>query len=179
MMIRVGILGLARREGTFAEVGLRSWEEAGCAAVEHTLMMGGGGLYTVHRPLVVRSGRAKVERILRDWCDAPNEAARCDLILTVGGTGYSDADVMPEATQTLLKRGAPGIVETLRRASFDAGHTEAVLSRGVAGMRGPILLINLPGNVEGLADPEPLRLATKTVMLFLPDLLAALQERVE
>lgn len=178
-MVRVGILGLARREGTFAEVGVRSWEEAGCAAVERVLMAAGEGLYTVHRPLVVRSGLTKVERILRDWCDVPNLAMRCDLILTVGGTGYSDADVMPEATQALLKRGAPGIVETLRRAAFDAGHTEAVLSRGVAGMRGRTLLINLPGNVEGLADPKPLVLATKTLLLFLPDLLAALQERVE
>lgn len=178
-MIRVGILGLARREGTFAEVGLRSWEEAGCTAVESVLMTAGGGLYTVHRPLVIRSARTAVERILRDWCDVPNEAARCDLILTVGGTGYSDADVMPEATHPLLKRAAPGIVETLRRASFDAGHTEAVLSRGVAGMRGRTLLINLPGNAGGLADPVPLTLATKTVLLFLPDLLAALQEQVE
>jgi len=175
-MLRVGILGLARREGTFAEVGLRSWEEAGCAAVERVLMAAGEGLYTVHRPLVIRSARAEVERILRDWCDVPNEAARCDLILTVGGTGYSDADVMPEATQALLQRGAPGIVETLRRAAFDAGQTQAVLSRGVAGMRGRILIINLPGNAEGLADPEPLTLATKTVLLFLPDLLAAIQK---
>ena len=88
-MIRVGILGLARREGTFAEVGLRSWEEAGCAAVERVADGGGRGLYVVHRPLVIRSARAEVERILRDWCDAPNEASRCDLILTVGGTGYA------------------------------------------------------------------------------------------
>jgi len=174
-MIRVGILGLARREGTFAEVGVRSWEEAGCAAVEQVLMTAGGGLYTVHRPLVIRSARARVEHILRDWCDVPNESARCDLILTVGGTGYSDADVMPEATQALLKRPAPGIVETLRCAAFDAGQTDAVLSRGVAGMRGRTLLINLPGVAQGLADPEPLALATKTVILFLPDLMAAIQ----
>lgn len=175
-MIRVGILGLARREGTFAEVGLRSWEEAGCAAVERVLMTSGAGLYTVHRPLVIRSARAEVERILRDWCDVPNEAARCDLILTVGGTGYSEADVMPEATQALLKRGAPGIIETLRRAAIDAGQPEAVVSRGVAGMRGRTLLINLPGAVKGLADEDSLTFATQTLMLFLPDLLAAIQE---
>ena len=174
-MIRVGILGLARRVGTFAEVGLRSWEEAGCAAVENTLMAGGEGLYTVHRPLVIRSSRSEVERILRDWCDIPNLSSRCDLILTVGGTGYSEADVMPEATRALLQRAAPGIVETLRRAAFDAGQTQAVLSRGVAGTRGRTMLINLPGNAEGLADPEPLTLATRTLLLFLPDLLAAVQ----
>lgn len=175
-MIRVGILGLARREGTFAEVGLRSWEEAGCAAVERALMASGEGLYTVYRPLVIRSARVAVERILRDWCDVPNESARCDLILTVGGTGYSDADVMPEATQALLKRGAPGITHVLRHAAHAAGQTQAAISRGVAGMRGRTLLINLPGVVKGLADEDSLTLATQTLIPFLPDLLAAIQE---
>jgi len=175
-MIRVGILGLARREGTFSEVGLRSWEEAGCAAVERVLITAGEGLYTVHRPLVIRSARAEAERILRDWCDVPNEAARCDLILTVGGTGYSDADVMPEATQAILKRPAPGIIETLRRAAMDAGQPEATISRGVAGMRGRTLLVNLPGMVKGLADEDSLVIATQTLMLFLSDVLAAIQE---
>lgn len=175
-MIRVGILGLARRQGTFSEVGLRSWEEAGCAAVERVLMSSGTGLYIVHRPLVIRSARAEVERILRDWCDVPNKSVRCDLILTVGGTGYSDADVMPEATRALLKREAPGIIETLRRAAMDAGQPEAAVSRGVAGMRDRTLLINLPGMVKGFADEDILTLATKTLMLFLPDLLAAIQE---
>ena len=175
-MIRVGILGLARREGTFAEVGLRSWEEAGCAAVERVLMTAGMGLYTVYRPLVIRSAQAEVERVLRDWCDVPNEAARCDLILTVGGTGYSDADVMPEATQALLKRPAPGIAHVLRHAACNAGQTQAAVSRGVAGMRGRTLLINLPGVVKGMADQESLTLATETLMPLLPDLLAAIQE---
>lgn len=175
-MIRVGILGLSRREGTFAEVGLRSWEEAGCAAVERTLMTGNEGVYTVHRPLVLRSARAELERILRDWCDAPNKSARCDLILTVGGTGYSDADVMPEATQPLLKRGAQGIIEALRRAALEAGQPQEAVSRGVAGMRGRTLLINLPGNVKGMADEDRLILAMQTLLPFLPDILAAIME---
>ena len=171
MMIRVGILGLARREGTFAEVGLRSWEEAGCAYVERVLLTTGAGHYAIHRPLVIRSARAELERILRDWCDAPNAAARCDLILTVGGTGYSGADVMPEATLPLLKRGAQGIIEVMRHAALSAGQTQAGVSRGVAGVRGQTLLINLPGFVKGMADEGSLTLATQTLLPLLPDMM--------
>ena len=173
-MIRVGILGLARREGTFSEVGLRSWEEAGCAAVEAALMTGNDTVYTVHRPLVVRSARGEIERILRDWCDVPNVQVRCHLILTVGGTGYSETDVLPEATQALLKREAPGIAELLRRTVAEAGHFQDSLSRGVAGIRGGTLLINLPGDAKGLAQPEPLTAATIALLPLLPGLLAAL-----
>lgn len=175
-MIRVGILGLARREGTFAEVGLRSWEEAGCAAVESVLMSAGDGVYVVQRPLVVRSARAEVERILRDWCDVPNEAARCDLILTVGGTGYAEADVVPEATQAVLTREASGLAEMLRRVAFDAGHMQEASSRGVAGLRGKTLLINLPGVAKGLADQESLTLTLQMVLPFLQGILTTIQE---
>ena len=169
-------MGLARREGTFAEVGLRSWEEAGCAYVERVLLATDAGPYAIHRPLVIRSARAELERILRDWCDAPNTSARCDLILTVGGTGYSGADVMPEATRPLLKRGAQGIIEAMRHAALNAGQTQAGVSRGVAGMRGRTLLINLPGFVKGMADEDSLTLATKTLLPILPELLAAVME---
>lgn len=175
-MIRVGILGLARREGTFAEVGLRSWEEAGCAAVERVLMSAGEGIYVVQRPLVIRSARAEVERILRDWCDVPNESARCDLILTVGGTGYTQADVMPEATQAMLTREAPGLAQMLRRVAFDAGHMQDAASRGVAGLRGRTLLINLPGVAKGMADQESLTLTVQMIVPFLSEILAAVQE---
>lgn len=175
-MIKVGILGLARRAGTFAEVGLRSWEEAGCAAVERALLSGEAGLYTVHRPLVIRAARAEVERILRDWCDVPNEEARCGLILTVGGTGYSRLDIMPEAVAAIVQRPAPGIAEMLRRVGGEAGQIQAALSRGVAGLRGGTLLINLPGAAKGLAEQECLTLAIQTLLPLLPDILAAAQE---
>ena len=173
-MIRVGILGLSRRDGTFSEVGLRSWEEAGCAAVEAALMTGSEGLYILHRPLVVRSARAEVERILRDWCDAPHVPSRCHLVLTVGGTGYSALDVVPEATQPLLRRDAPGIAELLRRTAADLGDLEDAVSRGVAGMRGETLLINLPGNGVGFAKPEPLQAMTHALRPVLPSLVASL-----
>lgn len=174
-MIRVGILGLARRDGTFGEVGLRSWEEAGCAAVEAALMSGNEAVYTVHRPLVVRSSRPEIEQLLRDWCDVPKTETRCHLILTVGGTGFSESDILPEATQPLLKRDVLGIAELLRRTAAEAGYVQESISRGVAGVRGGTLLINLPGDAQGLAQPEPLTSATHALLPLLPSLLAALQ----
>ena len=173
-MIRVGILGLSRRDGTFSEVGLRSWEEAGCAAVETALMTGNENIFTLHRPLVIRVSRPEVEKILRDWCDVPNIPMRCHLVLTVGGTGYSAIDVMPDATQALLKRQAPGIAEMLRRTAAQGGYHQDGVSRGVAGIRGGTLLINIPGTAKGLADPEPLTLMTHALAPLLPDLLAAI-----
>ena len=176
MAIRTGILGLARREGTFAEVGLRSWEEAGCGAVERALMAAGEGLYVVHRPLVVRSSQPEVERILRDWCDAPNEPSRCDLIFTVGGTGYAQADVIPEATAAVVQRPAPALADFLRRSAADGDPVQITLSRGLAGIRGRTLLINLPGAAKGLADQDTLSATVATLLPLLPDLIATLQE---
>jgi molybdopterin biosynthesis enzyme MoaB len=174
-VIQVGILGFSRREGTFSEVGLRSWEEAGCAAVETALMQGSENLYVVHRPLVIRITRAEVERILRDWCDSPNVRMRCDLILTVGATGYSKMDVVPDATAKLIKCEAIGISEFLRRIVAEAGYPLDGVSRGMAGMRGRTLLINLPGHLQGLAAPEPLIAATKALLPVLPGLIASIQ----
>jgi molybdopterin biosynthesis enzyme MoaB len=174
-VIQVGILGFSRRDGTFSEVGLRSWEEAGCAAVEAALMQGSENVFVVHRPLVIRITRADVERILRDWCDSPNVQMRCHLILTVGATGYSALDVVPEATTKLIKCEALGIAELLRRTVAEAGYPLDGVSRGMAGTRGRTLLINLPGQLQGLAAPEPLTAATKALLPVLPDLIASLQ----
>lgn len=171
-LIRVGILGLARRDGTFAEVGLRSWEEAGCAAVEQALMGSADDLYVVHRPVVIRSHRTELERILRDWCDTPNVAHRCDLILTVGGTGFSPSDVLPDATRALLERDAPGIASVLRHL----GGPESTFSRGASGMRGKTLLINLPGHAKGFANQELLGQAMDALTPFLPEMVSALNE---
>lgn len=169
-------MGLSRREGTFAEVGLRSWEEAGCAAVERVLMTEGEGLYTVHRPLVIRVSQTDVARILRDWCDSPNEPARCDLILTVGGTGHTGRDVVPDATAAVIQRPSPGLAEWLRREAAAPGNVTLSLSRGVAGLRGRTLIINLPGPVQGLADQESLTQMTQSLLPLLPGLVAEVQE---
>ena len=174
-MIRVGILGFSRREGTFSEVGLRSWEEAGCAAVEAALMHGAAQVYVVHRPLVLRISRGGIQRTLRDWCDAPHAPSRCHVILTVGGTGHSPADIVPEATLGLIKQDLREIADLLRRTVADAGYPVDGVSRGIAGLRGGTLLINLPGSIHGFAVPEPLTAATQALLPVLPTLVSEIQ----
>src|SRR5579875_3815646 len=116
-LIKVGILGLSQRQGRFNELGLRSWEESGCAEVERFLQAGEGEqIFHIYRPLVVRGGEANLERLLREWCDAPEVSARCDLILTVAGTGIGPEDVMPEATIKTIRRPLLGISDFVRQA---------------------------------------------------------------
>lgn len=69
------------------------------------------------------------------------------LVLTAGGTGFSRRDVTPEATEAVINRVAPGIPEAMRHAAMKTG-TNAMLSRGIAGLRGGTLIINLPGSMN-------------------------------
>lgn len=84
---------------------------------------------------------------LRRWCDA--DAA--DLVLTTGGTGLTPRDVTPEATRPLLEKEAPGLAEAMRMSVYPR-FPRAALSRGVAGVRGRTLIVNLPGSRGGVQD---------------------------
>lgn len=84
---------------------------------------------------------------LSAWADA----GTADLILTTGGTGLTERDVTPEATRAVLEREAPGIAEALRMTAYPR-FPRAILSRGVAGIRGRTLIVNLPGSPGGVAD---------------------------
>ena len=75
----------------------------------------------------------------------------CDLVITTGGTGLTPSDVTPEATRAVLEREAPGIAEAIRVAALP-GFPRAALSRGLAGVRGKTLIVNLPGNPGGVKD---------------------------
>ena len=81
------------------------------------------------------------------WADG----AVADLILTTGGTGLTPRDVTPEATKAVIEREAPGISEALR-VSVLSTFPRAALSRGVAGVRGRTLIVNLPGSPGGVKD---------------------------
>jgi molybdopterin adenylyltransferase len=70
------------------------------------------------------------------------------LILTVGGTGLGPRDLTPEATRGLIDRQAPGIAEAMRSAGAQL-NPMAWLSRGVAGLKGNTLIVNLPGSLRG------------------------------
>jgi molybdenum cofactor biosynthesis protein B len=78
-------------------------------------------------------------------------AARAAVVLTTGGTGLAPRDVTPEATRAVLEREAPGIAEALRADSI-AKTPHGLLSRGVAGVVGRALVVNLPGSPGGCRD---------------------------
>jgi molybdenum cofactor biosynthesis protein B len=78
-------------------------------------------------------------------------AGRAAVVLTTGGTGLAPRDVTPEATRTVLQREAPGIAEALRADSI-AKTPHGLLSRGVAGVLGRTLVVNLPGSTGGCRD---------------------------
>ena len=78
-------------------------------------------------------------------------AAGAEVVLTTGGTGLAPRDVTPEATRTVLQREAPGIAEALRADSI-AKTPHGLLSRGVAGVLGRTLVVNLPGSTGGCRD---------------------------
>ena len=73
------------------------------------------------------------------------------LVLTTGGTGLGPRDVTPEATAAVLERAAPGIAEAIR-ADAIAKTPHGLLSRGIAGVRGSTLVVNLPGSTGGCRD---------------------------
>ena len=71
-----------------------------------------------------------------------------DLILTTGGTGLGPRDSTPEATQAIADKSIPGLAEEMRRSGL--AHTpRAILSRGIAAIRGTALILNLPGSPKG------------------------------
>jgi len=78
-------------------------------------------------------------------------ADECELVLTTGGTGVAPRDVTPEATRAVLERDVPGIPEALRRDAA-AKTQHGLLSRGVAGVVGRTLVVNLPGSPGGARD---------------------------
>ncbi len=78
-------------------------------------------------------------------------AEKAVLVLTTGGTGLAPRDVTPEATSEVLDRAAPGIAEALRADSI-AKTPHGLLARGVAGVRGRTLVVNLPGSTGGCRD---------------------------
>lgn len=75
-----------------------------------------------------------------------------DLILTTGGTGHTPQDLTPEMTRRIIDRESPGLAEAVRNFGVAAGIPTAILSRGIAGIAGQTLIINLPGSPGACKD---------------------------
>jgi molybdenum cofactor synthesis domain-containing protein len=108
-------------------------------------LLGAAG-FAVDGPVVVADG-APVEVVLRDAV-----AAGYEVVVTTGGTGLTPTDLTPEMTRRVLDREIPGIAEALRATGAAAGVPAAILSRGVAGVAGRTLIVNLPGSTGGVRD---------------------------
>ncbi len=103
--------------------------------------------YPVVAREVVPDESSAIVPVLIRWSDAGDP----DVVFTTGGTGLATRDVTPEATRAVIEREAPGIAEAIRSAGR-AKLPAAALSRGVAGVRGQTLIVNLPGSPGGVAD---------------------------
>jgi molybdenum cofactor synthesis domain-containing protein len=102
--------------------------------------------FVVDRPVVVPDGDPVGEAIRA----AVDGGAR--VVLTTGGTGLTPTDLTPEQTRRVVDREVPGIAESIRAAGVAKGVPTAALSRGIAGVAGDSLVVNLPGSRGGVKD---------------------------
>jgi molybdenum cofactor synthesis domain-containing protein len=102
--------------------------------------------FEVDGPQVVPDGDP-VEMALRDAV-----SAEYDVVVTTGGTGLTPRDLTPEMTRRVIDREVPGVADAIRARGAEAGVLTAVLSRGIAGLAGTTLIVNLPGSPGGVRD---------------------------
>lgn len=124
-------------------VHLGTRDDASGPAVEAQLVAAG---FHVSRT-VVPDDRGTIASLLRRLADDD----RCALVVITGGTGFGPRDVTPEATRDAIEREAPGLAEAMRAAGRSSTPF-ADLSRGVCGIRGATLIIDLPGSPKGATE---------------------------
>lgn len=96
---------------------------------------------------VIADNREAIREQLTNICDAGSS----QVVFTVGGTGVRPTDWTPEATRDVIDKEIPGVGEAMRAESFKKIRT-AMLSRGIAGIRGKTLIVNLPGSAKGVRE---------------------------
>jgi molybdopterin adenylyltransferase len=106
-----------------------------------------GAEYNIDYYEIIPDEKELIADKLREACDK----LALDLILTSGGTGFSSRDVTPDATLQVVEKLVPGIPEAIRYYGLQKT-PKAMLSRGVAGIRGKTLIINMPGSVKGVRE---------------------------
>ena len=137
-MYRAGIL-------TVSDLGSRGEREDTSGMALQEMVEGLG--WTVERYEIVPDERDIISERLRTWSDEEE----LQIIITTGGTGFSERDVTPEATLDVLHKEAPGIPEAMRLDGL-AKTPMAILSRGVSGIRHRTLIVNLPGSRKGAVE---------------------------
>jgi molybdenum cofactor synthesis domain-containing protein len=109
-------------------------------------LLRGAGCDSVSGPLVIPDGEP-VLAALRGALTGD-----FDVVVTTGGTGLTPMDQTPDMTREIIDREIPGLAEAIRAAGAAAGVPAAVLSRGIAGLAGTTLIVNLPGSTGGVRD---------------------------
>jgi molybdopterin adenylyltransferase len=120
-------------------------DRSGAALAEHA--QAAGAEIVAHD--VLPDDRAAIE----DWLRR-QAAAGASLIFTTGGTGLTDDDVTPEATDAVIERAAPGFAEAMRAEALKYTPM-GILTRGVSGIVGRTLIINFPGNPKAIGELFP------------------------
>src|SRR5512136_2614699 len=138
--LRIGLVSISDRasSGVYEDKGIPSLREWFSAALRSP--------WTTETRLIPDE-QPVIERTLVELTDV----ARCDLVLTTGGTGPAPRDVTPEATLAVAHKVMPGFGEQMRQVSLRFVPT-AILSRQVAVIRGRALIINLPGQPKSIAE---------------------------
>jgi len=134
------------------------------AAVAEVLQQSG---WSVEHTRVVSDDMAVIAATLRELSSKGFE-----VIITTGGTGIAARDVTPEATRKVITREIPGLAEQMRREGA-RNEPRAALSRGVAGVAGNALIINVPGSPKGAGD------SLRSIIALLPHAVDLLQGRTE
>ncbi len=135
-------------------------EDRSGPALAEAVRAAGGEVVSI---TVVPDDQRAIEAELRRLVDIE----RTPLVLTTGGTGFAPRDVTPEATRAVIEREAPGFAEHARAATV-AATKNAILSRGVAGIRRRSILVNLPGSPTGACE------MLETLLPVLPHALSVL-----
>ncbi|MFH7043847.1 molybdopterin adenylyltransferase [Paucibacter sp. JuS9] len=139
-VVRIGIVSISDRAstGVYEDKGLPALQAWLSSALLNPIEF---------QPRLIPDERPLIAATLRELVDE----ARCDLVLTTGGTGPALRDVTPEATLDVADREMPGFGEQMRQISLHFVPT-AILSRQVAVIRGRALIINLPGQPKAIAE---------------------------
>jgi molybdenum cofactor synthesis domain-containing protein len=103
--------------------------------------------WKVERTAILPDDLEALRQLLSSWADDGG----LDVILTTGGTGFARRDVTPEATRLVMEREAPGLAEAMRFESLKVT-PHAMLSRALAGIRGKVLIVNLPGSPKAAQE---------------------------